>query len=80
MYISEENEAATEFDFRKALELLHLVDEPLDVKHKIWCAAILRDSWTDYDMNSPADDMQNMMFFKLVDLCFLMGKLNFIIL
>uniref|UniRef100_A0A1B0CE80 Nucleoporin Nup133/Nup155-like N-terminal domain-containing protein n=1 Tax=Lutzomyia longipalpis TaxID=7200 RepID=A0A1B0CE80_LUTLO len=71
LYISEENEAATEYDFRKALEMLSFVEESHSLKHKIWCAAILRDSWSDYNMDSPLNDMQNMMFFKLIDSCHL---------
>lgn len=74
LFISEENETANEFDFRKALELIYYVDDPDDARHKIWCAAILRDSWTSYNMNSPLECMQNMLFFKLIDVCYLMGK------
>ncbi|XP_037912863.1 nuclear pore complex protein Nup133 [Hermetia illucens] len=72
LFISEENETANEFDFRKALELIYYVDDPDDARHKIWCAAILRDSWTSYNMNSPLECMQNMLFFKLIDVCYLM--------
>ncbi|XP_055904210.1 nuclear pore complex protein Nup133 [Eupeodes corollae] len=72
LFISEENETATEFDFRKAIELLNYVDDPCDVRHKIWCAAILRDSWTHYDMNSALDYLQNTIFFKLIEVCYLM--------
>ncbi|XP_059618907.1 nuclear pore complex protein Nup133 [Phlebotomus argentipes] len=71
LYISEENEGATEYDFRKALEMLQFVEDNQTVRHKIWCAAILRDSWTNYDMNDPLNDMQDMMFFKLIDCCHL---------
>ncbi|GAB0092436.1 Nuclear pore complex protein Nup133 [Sergentomyia squamirostris] len=71
LYISDENDTATEYDFRKALEMLQFVEDNHDVKHKIWCATILRDSWRDYDMNNPLNDMQNMMFFKLIDCCHL---------
>lgn len=77
LYISEENASANEYDFRKSLELLSYVEDPLEVRHKIWCAAILKDSWRGYDMNSPLDGMQNMLFFKLIDLCYLMSEFFF---
>lgn len=66
---------ATEYDYRKALELLMYVDDSIDVRHKIWCSAILRDNWTSYNANAPLDELQNMMLFKLIDLCFMLGKI-----
>lgn len=66
---------ANEADYRRALELLAFVDDAVEVRHKIWCAAILRDDWTAYNINAPQEDLQNMLFFKLVDLCFFMGNL-----
>lgn len=65
---------ATEAEYRNALELLAYVDDVGEVRHKIWCAAILRDDWSSYNINAPQEDLQNMLFFKLVDLCFFMGK------
>lgn len=67
---------ANEADYRRALELLAFVDDAVEVRHKIWCAAILRDDWTAYNINAPQEDLQNMLFFKLVDLCFFMGNLK----
>ncbi|XP_011189128.2 nuclear pore complex protein Nup133 [Zeugodacus cucurbitae] len=72
LFISEENETVNEFEFRKALELLNYIDEPYDVRHKIWSAAILRDNWTAYDTNNAVDYLQNLLFFKLVEVCHLM--------
>lgn len=74
LYIAEENEAANEFDFRKALELLNYMEEPYEIRHKIWCAAILRDNWTNYDTNHAIAYLQNLLFVKLIELCHLMGK------
>lgn len=65
---------ANEADYRRALELLAFVEDAVEVRHKIWCAAILRDDWTTYNINAPQENLQNMLFFKLVDLCFFMGK------
>lgn len=75
LLIAEENEMANEADYRKALELLVYVEDAIDVRHKIWCSAILRDNWSTYNINSPQEDLQSMMFFKLIDLCFFMGEL-----
>lgn len=72
--IAEENEQASEYDFQKALALLPFVEDKDDVKHKIWCNAVLRDRWDSYNINSPQDTIQQLMFFKLVDLCFFVGK------
>lgn len=74
LLIAEENEDATEYDYQKALAVLPFVEDPEDVKHKIWCSAILRDKWDSYNINSPQDTIQQLMFFKLVDLCFFVGK------
>lgn len=72
MLICEENEGSNEADFRKALELLAYIDESDEVRRKIWCAAILRDDWQRVNVNVPQEDLQNLLFFKLVDLCFFM--------
>ncbi|XP_063701326.1 nuclear pore complex protein Nup133 [Culicoides brevitarsis] len=76
LYISDEN-VGSEEDFRKALELLQYVEDPVEVQSKIWCAAILRDDWEDYSPDEPLEKIQNMTFFKLIDLCYLLdGDLN----
>ncbi|XP_061388320.1 nuclear pore complex protein Nup133 [Musca vetustissima] len=72
LFIADEHDAATEFDFRKALELLNYLEDPFEARHKIWCSAILRDNWTQYDTNTAIDYIQNLMFFKLIELCHLM--------
>lgn len=74
LFIAEEHDTATELDFRKALELLNYLEDPFEARHKIWCAAILRDNWIQYDTNSAVDYIQNLLFFKLIELCYLMGK------
>lgn len=59
------------------MELLRYVENPEDCQIKIWCAAILKDDWEDYLPDAPLDKMQNMMFFKLIDLCYLLdGSLD----
>lgn len=74
IYISEDNENPSEVDYRKALELLEYVEEPLEYRHKIWCGAIKNDSWVDYNMNSPLDALQDLLFFKLIDLCYILDN------
>ncbi|XP_055603804.1 nuclear pore complex protein Nup133 [Uranotaenia lowii] len=77
LYIADEYTKSSETEFRKALELLDFVEEPMEVRHKIWCAAILRDNWETYNRNAPLDTMQNMMFFRLIDLCYILdGELE----
>lgn len=75
LLIVEENVDATEYDYQKALTLLPYVDDAAEVKHKIWCSAILRDEWNSYNVNAPQETLQQLTFFKLVDLCFFMGWL-----
>ncbi|XP_016974510.1 nuclear pore complex protein Nup133 [Drosophila rhopaloa] len=71
--IAEENDTATEAEFRKALELLTYVDHPYEMRHKIWCAAIKRDNWIDYDPNNGVDYIQKLLFFKIIEISQLMG-------
>ncbi|KAK6635816.1 hypothetical protein RUM44_001070 [Polyplax serrata] len=76
LYICEENENVTEVDFKKALDLLEYVEDDLErseLRHAIWCNAILRDSWKDVDSDSPMENILNLFFFKLVDLVEFMG-------
>lgn len=74
LLISDENVGATEAEFRNALELLSYVEETDEVRRKIWSAAIRRDDWQRVDMNAPTGDLANLLFFKLVDLCFVMDS------
>ncbi|EDW59117.1 nuclear pore complex protein Nup133 [Drosophila virilis] len=74
LFIAEENESATEVEFRKALELLSYVDQPYDLRHKIWCAIIRRDNWTDYDTNNALDYIHKLLFYKVIELSQLMGQ------
>lgn len=77
LYIADEYSKSSETEFRKALELLDFVEDPIEVRHKIWCAAILRDNWEDYNRSAPLDTMQGMMFFRLIDLCYILdGELE----
>lgn len=73
LLISEENVSGNEEDFRRALELLpYVVEDPLETRHKIWCGAILKDSWTNLDLATPDKSLQTLTFFKLVECCYLL--------
>ncbi|EDV94537.1 nuclear pore complex protein Nup133 [Drosophila grimshawi] len=74
LFIAEENDSATEVEFRKALELLNYVDQAYDLRHKIWCAAIRRDNWTDYDANNAVNYIHNLLFFKIIEISQLIGQ------
>jgi len=56
------------------LELLSYVEQPYDMRHKIWCAAIKRDNWTDYDPNNAVHYMQKLLFYKIIEISHLMGN------
>lgn len=72
LLVAVEHEEANEYDFQKALALVPFTEDPADVNHKIWCSAVLRNSWDSYNINAPQDTLQNLLFFKLVDQCFFM--------
>lgn len=74
LYISDDYTTATEIEFRKALELLEYIDDSLEYRQKIWCAAILRDNWLAFNMDSPLDKINETLFFKLVELCFMLDN------
>ncbi|KAL9894750.1 LOW QUALITY PROTEIN: nuclear pore complex protein Nup133 [Glossina fuscipes fuscipes] len=71
LLVAEEHKNANELDFRKALELLNYLDDPFEARHKVWCAAILRNNWTEYDVDNALDYIQTLLFFKLIELCHL---------
>ncbi|XP_052770068.1 nuclear pore complex protein Nup133-like [Mya arenaria] len=76
LYICDENTAATESDFKKALDLMQFIDaeDPavdLEViRTSIWCRAILRDraSWTHTPTGDPLDSVKDTIFFKTISL------------
>ncbi|XP_076223493.1 nuclear pore complex protein Nup133 [Nomia melanderi] len=75
LYISEENEDANEYDFKKALDLLEYVeqkDEKESLKLRIWARAAKRDQWDTIGKN-PEQQVQELVFFKLMDLAHFMG-------
>uniref|UniRef100_A0A182MU25 Nucleoporin Nup133/Nup155-like N-terminal domain-containing protein n=1 Tax=Anopheles culicifacies TaxID=139723 RepID=A0A182MU25_9DIPT len=71
LYIADEYSQSSEKEFHYALSLLPFVEDPIEIRHRIWCAAIQRDSWEEYNKNAPLDSMQNMLFFRLIDLCYI---------
>ncbi|XP_033243531.1 nuclear pore complex protein Nup133-like [Drosophila miranda] len=73
LYIADENESATDVEFGKALELLSFVEQPYDLRHKIWCAAIRRDNWI-YDPNNAVEYIQKLLFFKIIEISHVKGQ------
>jgi nuclear pore complex protein Nup133 len=74
LYISDEYTTATEVEFRKALELLPYIEDALEYRNKIWCAAIKRDNWLNVNMDAPLDKINETLFYKLVELCFMLDS------
>lgn len=69
LLICSENQSANEFTFKKALDLLEYEEnQKSDLKHKIWCQAILRDDWLEADSDIPLNVVQKTIFYKLVAL------------
>ncbi|KAI4497473.1 hypothetical protein M0802_007484 [Mischocyttarus mexicanus] len=75
LYTSEDNVIASEYDFKKALDLLDYVkqeDEKSSLRLRIWARAARRDSWETVDKN-PKQQAQGTLFFKLMELAYMMG-------
>ncbi|XP_060607513.1 nuclear pore complex protein Nup133-like [Ruditapes philippinarum] len=76
LYICDENTSATEYDFKKALDLLQFLnqDDPAidyeTIRISIWCKAILRDKaiWTHTATGDPIDSIRDTIFFKTIEL------------
>lgn len=79
LYISEMNDKANEFDFKKALDLLRYVDKEdteIDINAilmAVWCKAILRDRWDDIPSENPLEYSKDTVFFKTVELAYTEG-------
>ncbi|XP_063220927.1 nuclear pore complex protein Nup133 isoform X2 [Bacillus rossius redtenbacheri] len=70
LIICDENHNAQDLDFKQAVELLKYVSDDIevgDLRHKIWCQAVLRDDWVNMDTSSPTSAIQETMFFKLAN-------------
>lgn len=80
--VCSENQDATEYDFRKALEVADQIKDYTnknDLLLHIWCSAILRDGvWRKHleGIESPIEALRHTMFYKLTDLAITLGKTN----
>ncbi|KAG6799905.1 nuclear pore complex protein [Apis mellifera caucasica] len=75
LYTSDDNIEANEYDFKKALDLLKYMeqeDEKVSLKLQIWARAAKRDQWDTIGKN-PEQQVQETIFFKLMDLAHFMG-------
>ncbi|XP_073076070.1 nuclear pore complex protein Nup133 isoform X1 [Manis javanica] len=72
LYICEENRRASEYDFKKALDLLEYIDEEEDVdindlKLEILCKALQRDNWSSSDgKDDPIEVSKDSIFVKIL--------------
>ncbi|XP_014675346.1 PREDICTED: nuclear pore complex protein Nup133-like [Priapulus caudatus] len=81
VYIGEANVRANEFDFKKALDLLEFIPTTDlqrqsmidDLKLKIWCAAILQDSWDDIETDGSLEGIKDTILFRTIELASLDG-------
>ncbi|XP_058801780.1 nuclear pore complex protein Nup133 isoform X2 [Phymastichus coffea] len=76
LYTCIESPISNEYDFKKALDLLEFVeqdDERNSLKSKIWARAAKCDKWDTVTKN-PEQQIQNTIFFKLMDLVHIMGN------
>lgn len=77
LYVCDEHKEAGEIEFRKALDVLaHVADGEArnELFVEIWADAVLRDSWSRVDLESPMEALQDTLFFRLADLSLALGK------
>ncbi|KAL4238721.1 hypothetical protein ACF0H5_003428 [Mactra antiquata] len=82
LYICDKNSVATEYDFKKALDLMQFIDQEdstvdLDIiKTSIWGTAIQRDIsvWTHTTTGDPIDNVRDTIFFKTISLAVTSGS------
>lgn len=77
LYVCDEHREAGEIEFRKALDVLQYVadgEAQSELFVEIWADAILRDSWSRVDLESPTEALQGTLFFRLADLSLALGK------
>lgn len=77
LYICDEHIDATEYDYMKAIELAGYVaneEQRSDLTIRIWCSAILRNTWSNKQPLSPLEFLQKTLFYKLADLAITIGK------
>jgi nuclear pore complex protein Nup133 len=73
MYISDYNVCASEYDFKKALDLLLYTDKDDPDRHtmteEIWCQAILKDNWQRSPSGTnPVDSCRDTVFYHTLEL------------
>lgn len=77
LYIGDENLEADYVDFKKALDLLGFAvmeeEERRATWLHIWSRSILRNTWTDIDVDNPLESVRDTVFFRLVEFAFMQG-------
>lgn len=80
-HIGDKNPRANEYDFKKALDILHLAvqtgaydrEHATATKLHIWRKALLRDDWPSLPTKDPLMTVRNTVFFKTVELAYNQG-------
>lgn len=75
LYTCEENTLASEFDFKKALDLIeyvHIDSEKESLKLRVWARAAKKDKWNNVAKN-PDKEIPETLIFKLISLYHMMG-------
>jgi len=77
LYIGDENTEADYIDFKKALDLLGFASleegDRQSMWLHIWSRSILRNTWTDIDVDNPLESVRDTVFFRLVEFAFMQG-------
>ncbi|KAL3285649.1 hypothetical protein HHI36_000181 [Cryptolaemus montrouzieri] len=76
LYICEEYNDSSEFEFKKAFDLLNYIDDE-EMKEelflKIWRQALLKNTWHFGNLDAPLEILQNTLFFRVADIVISMG-------
>lgn len=83
LYICDENTTSTEYDFKKALDLLQFLDkndQNIDynmIQARIWSQAVVRDKavWLHCPTGDPLDSVKDTIFFKTISLAVAQGAM-----
>ncbi|RMX50067.1 hypothetical protein pdam_00002883 [Pocillopora damicornis] len=81
LHVGDKNTGANEYDFKNALDILHLAvqtgaydqEQATTMKLYIWRKALLRDDWPSLPTKDPLMTVRNTIFFRTVELAYNQG-------
>lgn len=78
MLIDEDNIPQDPVNYLRALDLISYVasadeEDIANLKLHILSQSILRDNWTQMDVDNPLDSIRDTVFFRLIEMCYLQG-------